>query len=160
MALRLFISIYMCHMAAMIYKQIQSAYRYSSPNTGYRKPIDYINTLRPSDQYMPLAWPAPSHCLYQCLLIGSSGTKFSEILVEIHAFVFTKMQLKMLSGKWRPFCLGLIELNVMASKCYLVQIIRSGIYSTDWWNWQIKWMKSVTMGSFQYKNQVKSFAYL
>ena len=52
MALRLFISIYMCHMAAMINKQIQSAYRYSSPNTGYRKPIDYINTLRLSDQYM------------------------------------------------------------------------------------------------------------
>ena len=24
----------------------------------------------------------------------------------------------------------------------------------DWWNWQIKWMKSVSMGSYQYKNQV------
>ena len=24
----------------------------------------------------------------------------------------------------------------------------------DWWNWQIKWMKSVSVGSFQYKNQV------
>ena len=32
----------------------------------------------------------------------------------------------------------------------------------DWWNWQIEWMKSVSMGSFQYKNQVngESFAYL
>ena len=38
----------------------------------------------------------------------------------------------------------------------------SGIYTTDWWNWQIKWMKSVSMGSFQYKNRVngESFAYL
>ena len=24
----------------------------------------------------------------------------------------------------------------------------------DWWNWQIKWMNSESMGSFQYKNQV------
>ena len=32
----------------------------------------------------------------------------------------------------------------------------------DWWNWQIKWMKSVSIGSFQYKNQVKGefFAYM
>ena len=32
----------------------------------------------------------------------------------------------------------------------------------DWWNWQIEWMKSVSVGSFKYKNQVngESFAYL
>ena len=32
----------------------------------------------------------------------------------------------------------------------------------DWWNWQIKWMKSVSVGSFGYKNQVNGefFAYL
>ena len=38
----------------------------------------------------------------------------------------------------------------------------SGIYATDWWNWQIKWMKYISMGSFQYKNRVsgESFAYL
>ena len=38
----------------------------------------------------------------------------------------------------------------------------SGIYVTDWWNGQIKWMKSLPMGSFQSKNQVngESFAYL
>ena len=31
-----------------------------------------------------------------------------------------------------------------------------------WWNWHIKWMKSVSVGSFQYKNQVNGefFAYL
>ena len=36
------------------------------------------------------------------------------------------------------------------------------MYATDWWNWQIKWMKSVSVGGFQYKNQVngESFAYL
>ena len=41
------------------------------------------------------------------LLIGSFGTNFSEILIEIYALSFKKMLLKMSSGKWRPFCLGL-----------------------------------------------------
>ena len=41
------------------------------------------------------------------LLIGPSGTNFREILSEIHTFAFNKMHLKMFSGKWRPFCLGL-----------------------------------------------------
>ena len=41
------------------------------------------------------------------LLIGPLGTKFNEILIEIQTFSFKKMHLKMSSGKWRPFCLGL-----------------------------------------------------
>ena len=41
------------------------------------------------------------------LLIGLLGTNFNEMLIEIHAFSFTKIHLKMSSGKWRPFCLGL-----------------------------------------------------
>ena len=41
------------------------------------------------------------------LLIWPLGTKFSEILFEIHTFSLKKMQLKMSSEKWRPFCLGL-----------------------------------------------------
>ena len=45
------------------------------------------------------------------LLIRTSGTKFSEILSEMHTFSFKKMLLKMSSGKWRPFCLGLNELS-------------------------------------------------
>ena len=48
------------------------------------------------------------------LLFRPLGTKFSEILIEIHAFSFTKMHLKMSSGKWRPFCLGLYVLNTHA----------------------------------------------
>ena len=43
----------------------------------------------------------------EILLIGPLGTKFGEILIEIHTFPFKKMHLKMSSGKWRPFCLGL-----------------------------------------------------
>ena len=46
------------------------------------------------------------------LLIGPLGTNLNEILVEIDKFSFKKMHLKMSSGKWRPFCLGL---NVLMS---------------------------------------------
>ena len=40
------------------------------------------------------------------LLIGPWGTNVNEILIGIQAFSFRKMHLKMLSAKWRPFCLG------------------------------------------------------
>ena len=46
------------------------------------------------------------------LLIGPLGTNFSEILIEIHTFSFKKMHLKMSSGKYRPFCLGLNVLTI------------------------------------------------
>ena len=48
------------------------------------------------------------------LLIGPLGTKFNEILIEIHTFSFKEMHLKMSSGKWRPFCLGLNVLTLVA----------------------------------------------
>ena len=44
------------------------------------------------------------------LLIGSLGTNFSEILIEINiqfSFSFKKLLLKTSSAKWRLFCLGL-----------------------------------------------------
>ena len=41
------------------------------------------------------------------LLIGPLGTNASETLIEIHTFSFKKMHLKMSSGRWRPYCLGL-----------------------------------------------------
>ena len=50
------------------------------------------------------------------LLIGPLGTNFCEILIEIYKFSFKKMHLKMSSGKWRPFCLGL---NVLRPIQYL-----------------------------------------
>ena len=40
-------------------------------------------------------------------IIVRLGTNFNEILMEIHTFLFMKMHLKMSSGTWRPFCLGL-----------------------------------------------------
>ena len=46
------------------------------------------------------------------LLIGPLRINFSDILIEIHTFPFKKMHLKMLSGKWRPFCFSLNVLNL------------------------------------------------
>ena len=56
--------------------------------------------------------PVPSHIWTNAglLLIGPLGTNFSEILIEILIFSFTKMRLKLSSAKWRPFRLGLDEL--------------------------------------------------
>ena len=47
------------------------------------------------------------------MLIVPLGTNFTGILIAIHTFSFKKMHLKMSSGKWQPFCLGL---NVLTSK--------------------------------------------
>ena len=41
----------------------------------------------------------------EILLIGCLETNFSEILIEIYTFSFRQMLLKMLYGKWQPFCL-------------------------------------------------------
>ena len=40
------------------------------------------------------------------LLIRPLGTNFSEILIGVQTFSFKKMEFKMLSAKWQPFCLG------------------------------------------------------
>ena len=45
------------------------------------------------------------------LLIGPLGTNFNETSIEIHTFSFKKIHLKLSSGKWRPFCLGLNVLS-------------------------------------------------
>ena len=39
------------------------------------------------------------------------STNFSEILIKIQNFSFTKMHLKLLSLKWRPFCRGDMSSN-------------------------------------------------
>ena len=59
------------------------------------------------------------------LLIRTLETIFSEILIEISTFSFEKMHLKMSSGKWRPYSLGL---NVLMG----VLILRRCLL---YWNW-------------------------
>ena len=46
------------------------------------------------------------------LLIGPLGTNFSEILIGIYSVSFKKMHLKMSTGKWWPFCVGLNVSNI------------------------------------------------
>ena len=53
------------------------------------------------------------------LSIRPQGIYFNEILFEIQKFSFKKTHLKMLSGKWRPFCLGL---HVLTKACSLLQL--------------------------------------
>ena len=49
---------------------------------------------------------------------GPLGRNFSEILIKIHIFSSKKMHLKMLSAKWRPFCLGL-NVFILLSSCFV-----------------------------------------
>ena len=69
------------------------------------------------------------------LLIGPLGINFSEILSEIRTFSVKKMHLKMSSGIWRPFCLGL---NVLKSKVFLlpqaagIELLRPIIMKCSW----------------------------
>ena len=56
------------------------------------------------------------------LSTGPLETNFSKILIEIHIFLFKKMPFKVLSVKWRPFCLGLnvlIKLPSSLQWCYM-----------------------------------------
>ena len=63
------------------------------------------------------------------LLIGLLGTNFNEILIdEIHVFSFKKMHLKMLSGKWRLFCLSLNMLTSFSIR--QLQVCRDVIWTT------------------------------
>ena len=55
------------------------------------------------------------------LLIWPLGTNLSEILIKINTFSFKKMHLKMSSGKWRPFCLGLNVL-ICPSTTYMLSV--------------------------------------
>ena len=59
------------------------------------------NALSP-DRRQAIIWSSAG-----ILLIRPLGTNFSEILIGIQTFSFTKMHSKMSSGKWRPFCPGL-----------------------------------------------------
>ena len=63
------------------------------------------------------------------LLIGALGTNFSEILIEIQTFSFWKNNLKVSSGKWRPFCLSLNDLTLEMRVLYTyIQVERGNTY--------------------------------
>ena len=60
------------------------------------------------------------------LLLRPLGTNFSEFLVQILIFSFTKMHLKMSSAKWGPISLGL---NVLMSLCSYISILACRTWS-------------------------------
>ena len=67
------------------------------------------------------------------LLIGHLGTNFNEIPIEIHTFSFKKMQLKMSSAKWRPFCLGLnVLIYIRKFNRVLISVTRMGGCFNPW----------------------------
>ena len=61
------------------------------------------------------------------LLIGPLGTNFSEILVGNKILSFKKIHLKISSGKWRPFCLGL---KVLIGSCEIISCCLMGNLDT------------------------------
>ena len=91
------------------------------------------------------------------LLMGPLGTNFSEMLIEIHTFSFKKIHLKMLSGKWRPFCLGLNVLISVALLSYGLHwvkmrrlIISTGCMHGCFQNWHMLCFDSiVSLASFE-----------
>ena len=76
------------------------------------------------------------------LLIGPLGTNFSEFLIVIHAFSFSKLHLEMASAKWRPFCL---DLNVLMYQFRV--ILRLCIRTSIAIIWNICWTNDVYANS-------------
>ena len=66
------------------------------------------NVLSPS-RHQTIIWTTAG-----VLLIGLLRTNFSGIFIEIYIFSSKKMHLKLLSGKWRSFCLGIIVLKMVS----------------------------------------------
>ena len=96
------------------------------------------------------------------LLTGHLGAKFSEILIKIYTFSFKKMHMKMSSGKWRPFCLGLNVLNAVCCwrPCWFKH--HSFNHKGDhrgWRSWEItfmyRWVKHwITMWPQSHKHNI------
>ena len=72
------------------------------------------------------------------LLIWTLRTHASELLSEIHAFSFKQMHVKMLSGKWQPFCLSLNVLtlnqcsNLSPQKLLVLLLKLASLWPWDW----------------------------
>ena len=88
-----------------------------------------FNSLRSSDAYSdnglsPVRRQAIIWTNAGTFLIGSLGTNFSEIVIEIYIFSFNKLHLKMSSAKWRPSCLGLNVLSGSLGGIIAVQAVQ------------------------------------
>ena len=75
------------------------------------------------------------------LLIRSLGTNFS----EIHTFSFKKMCLKVLSAKWRPFCLCL-------------SVLTTRVYSNGWYLLPLSFKKKNFSANPEYISELSETA--
>ena len=81
---------------------------------------------------------APSHYLNQCwhIFIKTPGSYLNEIIFRIWIFSFKIMHLKISSGKWRLFGLGLNVLQILNA---LHQIsVQSNIHNVLFWNTDLR----------------------
>ena len=92
--------------------------------------VGYLTTIGSDNGLSPGRRQAITWTNVGILLIGPLGTNFNEMLIEIHTFSFKKIHLKMSSGKWRPFCLGL---NVLKEEEISVQQSLPLLYIEAWW---------------------------
>ena len=67
-----------------------------------------LGNIGSGNGFLPVLCRAITRTNANLLSIGHQGTNFSEIFIQIQTFPAKKMQLKMASAKWRPFCSGLI----------------------------------------------------
>ena len=105
--------------------------------------VTHICVIKLSNHWFRLwlaTWPVPSHYLNQCWnsVNWTRGTNFNKILMKIQQFSFKKMRLKMSSGKWCPFCLGLSVLNALPMAMYsayvaLMNLVRLPRRKIDSW---------------------------
>ena len=58
------------------------------------------------------------------LSIGPLGTNFNEILIKIQNFSFMKIQLKISSAKWRPFCQVGDEFNQVEHSQHFISFLK------------------------------------
>ena len=86
----------------------------------------------------------PHECWYT---VNSTCAKnFSEILNELYIFSFKKMDLRMPSGNWRPFCLGLNILTSISPHLIPIAILfvtQPFMILNDWTTWLISRMVTV-----------------
>ena len=96
-------------------------------------------TITGSDSGLaPTRWQAIIWSNAGILLIGPLGIKLNDILIEILTFAFKKMHLKMSSGKWQPFCLGLnvLRYHWLLKLCLLEHKNKNILYVQNhgyWW---------------------------
>ena len=89
---------------------------YISPSCNVYASVNWIS-IRSDIGLSPIRHQAIISTNARTLLIGPLRINFSEILIKIQKFSFTKMHLKISSVKWRPSCSGGDELAHCLWRC-------------------------------------------